>query len=198
MSDTLIYTINRSLYINLTQSCTLTCQFCPKVKGTLSIHDHNLLLTRTYPASDYISLIREPANFDEVVFCGFGEPTLRLTELLEIAAHIKKLGGRVRVNTDGLANLVHKRNVLPDMQPVVDALSVSMNAQDAETYQRHCHPSLPGSYEAMLDFLRLAPRYIASVTASAIEGLPGVDIGACQKIAQELGVTFRCRHLNQL
>lgn len=198
MADTLIYTIGPNLYINLTQACTLACAFCPKIKGSLTIEEHSLLLSRNYPSADYIALIPAPGNFQEVVFCGYGESTLRLRDLIEIATHIKAHGGRVRINTDGLANLVHQRNVLPELAPVVDALSVSMNAQDDATYNRHCHPSLPGSYQAMLDFLRLAPHYIESVTASAIEGLPGVDIPACQALAESLGVKFRCRYLDEL
>jgi hypothetical protein len=49
-----------------------------------------------------------------------------------------------------------------------------------------------------LDFLRLAPTYVADVTATAIEGLPGVDIPACEAIAQGLGVKFRKRVLDAL
>lgn len=198
MSDTLIYTIENNLYINLTQHCTLSCKFCPKIRGTLAIHEHNLLLKQDHPAAEYIELINNPTDFAEVVFCGYGEPTTRIAELLEIAAYIKGKGGCVRVNTDGLANLVHQRNVLPELSKVVDALSISMNAQNEEIYLRYCHPSLPGSYAAMLDFLAQAPDYIESVTASAIDGLPGVDIEACKKIATQLGVNFRTRYLNQL
>lgn len=198
MTDTLVYNIGPNLYINLTQACTLACAFCPKIKGSLSIDEYSLLLSRNYPASDYIDLIPSPADYPEIVFCGYGESTLRLKELLEIAAYIKQNGGYVRINTDGLANLVHKRNVLPEMAPVVDALSVSLNAQDEETYNRHCHPSLPGSYAAVLDFLKLAPKYIKSVTASAIDGLPGVDVEACRAIVEPLGVTFRSRYLDHL
>ena len=131
-----------------------------------------------------------------MVFCGFGEPTLRLRVLLDTARHIKHNGGRVRVNTDGLANLVHKRNVLPEMAVCVDALSVSMNAHNAALYQRHCVPALPGSFAAMQDFLRQAPDYIDEVTATAIDGLPGVDVAACEQMAARLGVGFRRRELD--
>jgi TatD family-associated radical SAM protein len=102
----------------------------------------------------------------------------------------------VRINTDGLANLVHRRNVLPELATCVDALSVSMNAQDEQVYAQHCLPALPGSFEAMLDFLTLAPRYIADVSATAIAGLEGVDIAACEAIATRLGVKFRRRELD--
>jgi TatD family-associated radical SAM protein len=104
----------------------------------------------------------------------------------------------VRLNTDGLSNLVHKHDTLPELAQCVDALSVSMNAQNQEVYDRHCRPNLPGSYEAMLNFLREAPHHIKEVTATAIDGLEGVDITACEKIAQKLGVKFRHRTLGKV
>ena len=122
------------------------------------------------------------------------EKTLKV--LLDTARHIKHNGGRVRINTDGLANLVHKRNVLPEMADCIDSLSVSMNAQDEAVYRRHCAPALPGSYAAMLDFLAAAPAYIGDVTATAIDGLDGVDIARCEALADHLGVAFRRRELD--
>jgi TatD family-associated radical SAM protein len=133
-----------------------------------------------------------------VVFCGYGEPTLRLNLLLEVARYIKQQGGRVRVNTDGLANLIHKHDTLPELGQCVDALSVSLNAQNKAIYDLHCRPNLPDSYEAMLEFLRRAPEYIADVTATAIDGLEGVDIDACEAIARSMHVKFRRRILNEV
>ena len=143
-----------------------------------------------------IDAIDDPSRYTEVVFCGYGESTLRLKTLIQVAVNIKQRGGRVRVNTDGLANLVHKRNVLPELAACVDALSISMNAQDAATYERHCRPALPGSFDAMLAFLREAPKYIADVSASAIDGLEGVDIDRCRDMAEASGARFRRRELD--
>jgi TatD family-associated radical SAM protein len=192
----LSYTIGNSLYLNITDRCTLACRFCPKHNGSKRVHDYDLTLEQRPSADDIIASIDDPAHYDQVVFCGFGEPTLRLKVLLAVAADIKRRGGRVRVNTDGLANRVHKRNVLPEMAGCVDALSISLNAQNAEVYDRHCQPALPGAFEAMLDFVALAPRYIADVTASAIDGLEGVDIAACRQLAEERRVKFRRRVLD--
>jgi len=114
---------------------------------------------------------------------------------LEVAKQIKQKGGKVRVNTDGLTNLVHNRNVLPELGRCVDSISISLNAQNAEIYDRHCLPALPDSYQAMLDFLQQAPNYIKNVTATAVQGLEGVDIEACERIAKEFGVGFRKRIL---
>jgi TatD family-associated radical SAM protein len=115
-----------------------------------------------------------------------------------VARNVKARGGRVRLNTDGLSNLVHKHDTLPELAECVDALSVSLNAQNSEVYDRHCRPNLPGSYEAVLEFLREAPKHIQDVTATAIDGLEGVDIPACEAIAKDLGVKFRRRVLNEV
>ncbi|WP_456380150.1 TatD family nuclease-associated radical SAM protein [Thiolapillus sp.] len=193
------YPIRRNLYLNITDRCTLECRFCPKhTKQGPVVHDFDLSLPHRPEAGEIIRSIGNPAEYEEIVFCGFGEPTLRFKVLLEIARWIKKHGGTVRVNTDGLANLVNKRNVLPEMQGLIDSISVSMNAHNPETYTRHCQPALPGSWDAMLAFLEDAPKYIPRVTATAIEGLDGVDIAACEQLAAQRGVEFRRRKLDKV
>ena len=192
----LAYTIGNKRYLNITDRCTLHCTFCPKYCTTPRVHEFDLSLPQRPETSDIIHALGEPSDYREVVFCGFGEPTLRLKPLLEIATHIKQCNGRVRINTDGLANLVHKRNVLPQLAGCVDTLSVSMNAQSEALYQQHCQPALAGSFQAMLDFLQQAPDYIESVTATAIDGLEGVNIHACRELAEQRNVAFRRRVLD--
>ncbi len=194
--ETLTYIIDNKLYINLTDRCTLACEFCPKIQGSMDVHEYNLLLSHRHPAEEYIEKIGDPAQYDEIVFCGFGEPTLRVKELVKIADYCKQAGVKVRVNTDGLGNLANKRNILPELAQSVDALSVSMNAQNETVYDKHCVPALKGSFDSMLEFLRLAPEYIPDTTATAIDGLEGVDIDACEAKAKELGVKFRRRVLD--
>nr|WP_305792709.1 TatD family nuclease-associated radical SAM protein [Sedimenticola hydrogenitrophicus] len=194
----LSYVIGDSLYLNITDRCTLECTFCPKTQGILQVHEYDLTLDHRPASQEIIAAIDDPAAYQEVVFCGYGEPTLRLKVLLEVAQYIKAHGGRVRVNTDGLANLANKRNVLPEMAECVDALSISLNAQNAEVYDRHCQPALAGSFEQMLDFVAEAPHYIADVTATAIDGLGGVDIAACRELAEARGVKFRRRVLDEV
>ncbi len=192
------YQIENNLYLSITDRCTLECAFCPKTLGDMRVKGYDLTFDHRPTAEEIIAAIDDPRRYDEVVFCGYGEPTLRLNVLLEVARDIKARGGRVRLNTDGLSNLVHKHDTLPELGECVDALSVSLNAQNQEIYDRHCLPNLPGSYAAMLDFLREAPKYIKDVTATAIDGLEGVDIAACEEIAREMGVKFRRRILDNV
>ena len=194
--ETLVYDIGTSRYINLSDRCTLRCQFCPKTHDEWQVHEHDLRLKQRPTAEQIIEALGDPAQYHEIVFCGFGESTLRIKALIKIAQFVKKRGGRVRVNTDGLANLVNKRNVLPELADCVDALCVSLNAQNEALYTLHCQPTVGGSYQAMLDFLALAPNYIADVTATAINGLKGVDVKACKALADERGVKFRQRELD--
>lgn len=196
MQDTLSYTIGNKLYLNITDRCTLVCAFCPKTLGTHQVHDYDLALSKRPDVEEIIEAIGDPSQYEEVVFCGFGEPTLRLKVLLEVATAIKQRAGRTRLNTDGLACLVNKRDVLPEMAGLIDAVSVSMNAHNETLYIEHCAPQLDGAWQAMLDFLRRAPDYIPDVTATAINGLAGVDMQACEKIALESGVKFRARQLD--
>jgi len=190
------YPIRDNLYLSITDRCTLECEFCPKTQGNMLVQGFDLSVEKRPGAKSIINSIGDAADYREIVFCGYGEPTLRLKTLLEVAGWIKDHGGRIRINTDGLANLVHKRNVLPEMQGLVDSLSVSLNAQNEEVYNRHCRPQLADSYQAMLDFLQEAPKYIADVTATAIDGLAGVDIKQCEILAKQLGVKFKKRVLD--
>ncbi|WP_455210174.1 TatD family nuclease-associated radical SAM protein [Kaarinaea lacus] len=199
VQQTIAYSIGDNLYLNITDHCTLRCRFCPKHNGTHQVHQYDLSLQRKPSLPEILQAIDDAGDithFKEVVFCGYGEPTLRLKELLAVAIHVKAQGVKVRLNTDGLANRVHKHNVLPELGQCIDTVSVSMNAQNEAVYEKHCHPSLAGSYQAMLDFLRQAPFYISDVTATAIDGLEGVDVQQCAAIAQALGVKFRRRVLD--
>ncbi|MES9940981.1 MAG: TatD family nuclease-associated radical SAM protein [Candidatus Thiodiazotropha sp. 6PLUC2] len=196
MPQQISYQIEKNLYLSITDRCTLECAFCPKTLGDMTVKGYDLTLDHRPTAEEVIASIDDPSKYDEIVFCGYGEPTLRLNVLLEVARHIKKHGGRVRVNTDGLCNLVHKHDTLPELAECVDALSISLNAQNSEIYDQHCRPNLPGSYQAMMAFLSRAPDYISDVTATAIDGLEGVDIESCEGIARQLKVKFRRRELD--
>ncbi len=193
---TLVYDIRQSRYLNITGRCTLRCAFCPKQQGSKQIHQYQLALSSQPTTADFLPLLGDVSQFDEYVFCGYGEPTLNLATLLGVAREIKARGGKVRVNTDGLGNLFHKRNILPELASCVDALSVSLNAQDEDTYLRHCQPKLKGSFAAVNAFIKEAPKYIARVEVSAIEGLEGVDIDACRALVEAAGCRFKHRKLD--
>jgi TatD DNase family protein len=191
------YRIRDSLYLNITNRCTNACIFCAKFKD-FTVKGHHLRLEHEPTPAQVLAAIGDPGRFQEVVFCGYGEPLIRLDLVKEVAAWLKQRGVRVRINTDGQANLVHRRNVLPELEGLVDAVSVSLNAPDAETYQRLCRSKFGESgFQAVKDFLAAAKQHIPSVTATAV-GLPGIDLEACRKVAAGIGVEFREREYNEV
>ncbi|WP_130469869.1 TatD family hydrolase [Candidatus Magnetaquicoccus inordinatus] len=195
---TLAYAIGSGLYLNISKGCTLRCHFCPKWVAPV-VHQYDLTLPRNPTAEEILQAMGDYSAYQEIVFCGYGEPTLRLPVLLQVAQAIKQQCAiPIRINTDGLANRVYRSDITPRLRGLIDAVSVSLNAQNEEIYNRHSRPTVPGAYQAVKDFLLAAKAHIPSVTATAIEGLEGVDIKACAEIAHQLGVHFRKRILNQV
>jgi TatD DNase family protein len=190
------YPLHGNCYLNITSQCTLRCAFCPKYNRSWEVQSYDLRLYREPTVEEVLEAIGDPGKYKEIVFCGLGEPTVRLEALLAIARELKKQGSRIRVNTDGLANLREGRDVTPEMAEVIDSLSISMNAQDEETYIKHTRPKKEGAFDAMLKFARLAHERGMAVSLTAIDGLEGVDIAACEKIAESIGVGFRRRVLD--
>lgn len=191
--DTLAYPLGPRLYVNLSSRCTLACTFCPKhTHGR--VWGHALRLARRPTADAVVAAVRDPARWREIVFCGLGEPTRRLDVLLEVAARLRAAGARrLRLNTDGLANLVSGIDVTPELVDAIDAFSVSLNAADGETYARLC-PSRHGAsaYGAVRDFIRRLRAQTPGVVATVV-AVPGLDLPACRAVARDLGVRLRVR-----
>lgn len=196
--ETLAYRLHGNCYLNITWHCTLRCRFCPKFNGSWEVQGYNLRLHEEPGVEQILEAVGDPSDYNEIVFCGYGEPTLRLDVLLEVAGVLKQQGATVRVNTDGLANLVHGCDVTPRLAQFVDAVSISLNAHDELLYEHHCRPKRHGAFLALQNFARRATQRGIDVTLTAIDGLEGVDIHACQAIAEQLGVNFRSRQLDQV
>ena len=187
------YRIRNSLYLNITNRCSNRCSFCAKFDDFV-VKGHNLLLDGEPAFEEILAAIGQPdPEIDEVVFCGYGEALIRLDLVKRLAAELKRRGYRIRINSDGQANLVHGRDILPELAGLVDCISVSLNAPDAETYIKLCStPFGAAGFNAVCDFIREARRHIPLVVASAVT-VPGIDIEACRKLAESLGARFRVR-----
>ncbi|HEB56904.1 MAG TPA: radical SAM protein [Gammaproteobacteria bacterium] len=196
--EIIAYQLHGNCYLNITWHCTLRCAFCPKYHGEWVVQGYDLRLLREPEVDEIIRAIGDPAPYKQIVFCGLGEPTLRLDTLLEVAHQLKakQPDTRIRINTDGLANLVYETDVTPRLAGLIDELSISMNAQNETVYKQHCRPKREGAFEAMLDFATLANRHVATVNLTAIDGLEGVDIAACEKLCEQRGLVFRRRVLD--
>ena len=193
------YKIRNSLYLNITNRCTNHCSFCAKFKS-YTVKGHYLRLSEEPDLPEVMKAIGPDPHerFDEIVFCGYGEPLIRIDLVKELGLKLKKMGCKVRIDTDGLANLVHGRNVLPELH-FVDTISVSLNAPDSTEYQKIIKtPFGDAAYPAILFFLREAKKHIAKVVATAVS-VPGVDMEGCRVVAEdEIGVPFRVREYNQV
>ena len=196
--DVIAYTLHGNCYLNLTSRCTLRCEFCPKFNKNWEVQGYPLRLRQEPSVPQMLAAVGDPTAYREVVFCGLGEPTLRLPELLQVAHKLKQAGARVRLNTDGLANWVNQRNIVPELAECVDALSISLNAQDETTYNRHCRPPAIGAYPELLEFILCARELIPDTTITAVDGLEGVDIAACEALAERFNVKFRRRVLDEV
>lgn len=188
------YQIRDSLYLNITNRCTNSCSFCIRTRSDF-VKGHNLRLRQEPDVEALRGAIGEPSAYREVVFCGYGEPLLRLDVVKELSAWIKSKGGRVRINTNGHGNLIHGRNVIPELAALVDSVSVSLDAPDAETYDRLCMPSFKGAFGAVVDFIREAGKHVPDVEATVVE-MEGVDVEKCRALAGELSVRLRVRELH--
>lgn len=200
MSNVLVYTLDGKIYVNLTNRCTNECIFCLRNDKDDVCGQALWLDNENSKASDVIEQfekIYKETPSKEVIFCGYGEPMLKFEVLKEVAAYIKNTYPeiKIRVNTNGHANFVYKRNLVPELKGLVDEFSVSLNGVSAEEYNELSQPKFENAYDEVKKFIKACADENISVVASVVEGYKGrhLDLAACEKIAQNLGAKFRVR-----
>lgn len=197
MANTLVYLLDGKIYINLTNRCTNDCIFCLRkdkddVKGQeLWLDDEN---------STAVDVIKQLSSFEptkEVIFCGYGEPLLKFEELKQVAQYIKTHypDTKIRVNTNGHANFVYQKNIVPELKGLIDEFSVSLNAPTKKEYNELSQPKFDEAYEEVKKFIKACADEKISVVASVVEGYKGrhLDLTICENIAKDLGAKFRVR-----
>lgn len=195
----IVYQIRNSLYLALTSRCTNHCRFCPRsiqpvVKG------HYVGMKEEEPDFDSVTTaLEDPLKYDEVVFCGFGEPTIRLDLLLQVARWLKSKGvKRVRLDTNGQGNLIHGRDIVPDLVGLIDAVSISLNEHRSDLYHALMNSDFgEKSFKAVIEFARQCVLKLPEVTLTVVS-YPGVNVEACRTLAQEIGARFRVREYNEV
>lgn len=188
------YKIRDSLYLNVTNKCTNKCNFCVRFR-TSYVKGHNLRLERDPTALQLIKAIKDPRDYKEIVFCGIGEPLLRLEIVKKVSKWIKDNGGTVRINTNGHGNLIHKRNIVPELAGLVDSLSISLDAENEKKYEKVCRPQLKNAFHGMLEFTRQAKKVIPDIRLTVVK-IPQINIKKCEALAKELGVPLHVRSFN--
>ena len=198
---TIVYQFKGSLYINLTNRCPNACVFCAKSKGSKMFYGYNLDLGSKEPtAKEVLAEIDKQisAGFTpkEIIFCGYGEPTMALPVLLEAAKQIKaKYPYSLRLNTLGLGSLVWGRDITKDLAPYIDKINISLNATDNETWLKIVRPApkyAEKSFEAMQNFVRQAAKNIKEVAVSVVSN-QGIDTEKAKNLAESLGAKFFVR-----
>jgi TatD family-associated radical SAM protein len=193
--DTISYEALGNLYLNITNRCSASCVFC--LRNTCDgVYGYDLRLSREPSEEEIISELesRKLSKYKEIVFTGFGEPTCRLDTVIRITQWLHQRGISVRLDTNGHAALMHPgRDVVAELKAAgLDAVSVSLNAESEETYNRLCRPVFEGSYRAVLDFTKKAVKAGIQTRMTVVEQ-QGIDIRQCERIATALGASFRVR-----
>lgn len=195
MAD-ILYTYKNQVYANITNRCDCSCTFCVRTTKE-TVGDATNMWFEKEPSFEEIKAAIDAFDFsayDEFIFCGYGEPTCALETLLKTAQYVKEtLGLKIRLNTNGLCNLYHKRNIIPELAEVIDSISISLNAPTAEKYQTVTRPQFENAFPALLEFASLAQESIPHTQLSIVDVLPQDEIEACQKIADERGIYLKIR-----
>lgn len=206
MANTLVYLLDGKIYINLTNKCTNDCIFCLRKDKDDVVGQTLWLDNENSTAQDVIEQFELKRNelltvqnlpFTETIFCGYGEPMLKFDVLKEVAKYIKNSypNTKIRVNTNGHANFVYKRNVVPECKELIDEFSVSLNGTSAQEYNELSQPKFENAYEEVKKFIKACSDAGISVVASVVEGYKGrhLDLKSCEQIAKNLGAKFRVR-----
>ena len=203
MANILVYELDGKIYINLTNKCTNDCIFCLRndkddVKGqTLWLDDENSGVNDVVEQYEKI-LQQKPLNDNnEVIFCGYGEPLLKLDVLKGVAKYIKEKypQTKIRINTNGHANYVYKRDIVPELKGLIDTISVSLNGESSSEYDELSKPVFEGAYDEVKRFIKSCSDNGFETVASVVEGYKGrhLNLNKCEQIATDLGAKFRVR-----
>jgi len=187
------YKLGDALYINITNRCNAKCVFCKRKENPV-LRGFNLGMERSEePSADlYIQEIGNPKNYSEIVFCGYGEPTIRWNVVKDIARYVKANGGMTRINTNGHGNVINKKDITPEMKSLIDVVSISLNTFDPKQYSELV--GLESSYfDEMIDFAKKSKQYVQKVVMTIVS-IDEVDIERARKITEkEIGAEFRVR-----
>ena len=195
---TILYELHDNLYVNLTNRCPCSCTFCLR-QNRQDMGTSDSLWLEHEPSFEEVTEEFEKFDMDrykEVVFCGFGEPTEALDVLLKTARFVKDHYQKpVRINTNGLGNLIHGRDIPPSFEGLIDTLSISLNTPDPEKYLQIVRPKFgEASHDAMLEFAKSSKKYVPNVVLTTVSTtLTSEEEEQCRQICQNLGVTYRIR-----
>ncbi len=197
MAMTIAYAAGSNLYVNITNKCPCSCTFCIRQNGD-GVYGSDSLWLEHEPSVQEIIDALEKADFkkyDEIIFCGYGEPTERIECLAEIADYIKKNSDKkIRLNTNGLSDLIHGKDTAYMLENRVDTVSISLNAGTIEEYLKVTRPRFgEPSFEAMQKFATDCKKYVTNVAFTVVDVIGEDEINAAKSLSEKLGVPLRIR-----
>ena len=197
MSEEIVDTYKNKVYLNITNKCPCACTFCIRSKKD-AIGSADSLWLNHNPSFEEVKQALEGFNLEnceEIIFCGYGEPTNSFDVLIKTAKYIReKLKIKTRVNTNGLGNLVNERNIVKELCENVDAVSISLNCSNKEDYLKTVRPKFGRkSYDAMLDFAKECKEYTDNVMLSVVDVIGNEEVEKCRKIADSINIPLRVR-----
>lgn len=195
---TITYPVHNGIYVNMTNRCPCACTFCLRHQSPGVYGSEPLWLDREPTVKEVCDSIDtwDLTKYNEIVFCGYGEPTERLFDLLEVAKYIRsKSGIEIRINTNGLADLIWNESTAPKLQGLIDTISVSLNATNKEDYLKIVRPKFGiESYDAMLKFTKECTKYVPSVVMTVVDEVTSKEEQEiCRQICKSVGATLRVR-----
>ncbi len=195
---TILYPIYGNLYVNLTNKCPCACTFCLRNHSDHVSTSDSLWLDHD-PTFEELKEASKKFNMDdykEIVFCGYGEPTEAYDVLLQSAKYLKETYKKpIRLNTNGLGNLVNNKDITPSLEGLVDTISISLNTPNKEEYNKIVRPKFgEESFDAMIDFAKKAKQYVPNVVLSTVDTtLLKEEEEQCAEICKNIGATYRIR-----
>ncbi|MGN0817817.1 MAG: TatD family nuclease-associated radical SAM protein [Candidatus Coproplasma sp.] len=191
--DTHVYRIGNNLYVNLTNRCTNRCTFCVREQSAV-YEGYSLWLKDGEPSAEQvISEIGDPKDYDEVVFCGYGEPTYRLNAILKISDYVHAKGGRTRLNTNGHGNFINGRSIASELKGRLDGINISLNTPDRDGYNAVCRPQFDCAFEAMTEFAKDCKAAGLNCWFSVVDCIGRERVEECRRFAQTVGIPLRVR-----
>lgn len=197
---TILYDYKESLYVNITNKCPCSCVFCIR-KETDHVGNSDSLWLDHEPTVEEVKNEFKKfnlENYDEIVFCGYGEPLVRINEVIEIAKYIRSISDlKIRINTNGLSDLIHNKKTAILLKDKIDSVSISLNAPNKIRYNEVTRPKFgEKSFDALLNFAEDCKEYIEEVNFSVVDEINNDEIEEAQKLADKMNIVLRVRHKN--
>jgi TatD family-associated radical SAM protein len=195
--DTYLYTLDGNLYVNLTNKCSNGCDFCVRNERT-SYYGNYLWLRHGDPTAEKVISVAngfgDLTRFKEVVFCGFGEPTYKVAEMVALCDYFHEKGLKTRLNTNGQGNLINKRDIVPDLKGKIDFVNISLNASCVEKYQPICRSQFgEAGFAGLIEFAKLCRRNGVPCRFSIVDCIGEEEVEACKRLAQSVNIPLYIR-----